>query len=676
MPVTAIEVKSRSPWFGGQSFGEVGPYEELEGTVHFAVDPDHPRNQIITDLKLAPRDAGGLVGFSADFSIARPEDPRRGNHRVLFEAPTRGKRRPVRLLNSVEESSDPNAMLDPGNGFAMRRGYTLVWCGWQADLPPVGELMRMRVPDTVSTEGEGEGEGQGPPSGKMIVTFQLNARVQVQGLSDALHRPYATIDVNDPEASLIVRDNEDGADQIVPRDQWSFAKLVDGRVVPDDSHIYMPSGFEPGKVYQVLYTTTAGPVIGLGLIVVRDIVSFLKYGLVAEGNPCAGDVEYAYGTGASQSARFLRHFLYLGLNEDEESRMVFDGLIPHGAGARFGEFNQRFGQPSTPAKRSMGNLFPFTDTEQTDPELGRTDGVLSRLAARGKVPKIILTNTSAEYWRGDGSLLHTDVEGRRDVAPSESVRIYHYAGTHHPSGVFPLTETHPRYGHRGARPLNSVDYRPLSRAALVALDRWVTSGEPPPPSKYPRIDDGTLVPPEQTASTFKAVPGVKFPAQLPCTSRLDFGPEAQAGIPTTMPPVVGKAYRHLVSAVDEDGNELGGIRLPDVGVPLATHTGWNLRHPQMGSPDQVVGLFIGLLGWTIPFPATKAEREASGDPRLSIEERYVSREDYLGRVRKAAQTLVDEGYLLEEDLEVVAEQASERYDLFRNPAKEPQAADD
>ena len=668
MAVTAIEVRSRSPWFGGQPFGEVGPYEELEGTVHFAVDPDHPRNQIITDLELAPRDADGRVGFSADFFIARPKDPRRGNHRVLFEVVTRGKRRPVRLFNSVEESPDPKAMLEPGNGFVMRHGYTLVWCGWQADLPPAEGLMRMRVPDTTSP--------QGPPSGKTIVTFQLNARSQVQGLSDALHRPYETVDVNDPEATLIERDNEDGADHVVPRDQWSFAKLVDGRVIPDDSHIYMPSGFEPGKVYEVLYTTTAGPVIGMGLLAVRDIVSFLKYGLGGDGNPCAGDVEYAYGTGASQSARFLRHFLYLGLNEDEESRMVFDGVIPHGAGARFGEFNQRFGQPSTPAKRSMGNLFPFTDTEQTDPETGRTDSMLWRLVARGKVPKIILANTSAEYWRGDGSLLHTDVEGMRDVAPSESVRIYLYAGTHHPSGVFPLAETHPRYGHRGGRTLNSVDYRPLTRAALVALDRWVTSGEPPPPSQYPRIGDGTLVPPEETADTFEVIPGVKFPAQLPCTSRLDFGPQAEAGIPTTMPPVVGKAYRHLVSALDEDGNELGGIRLPDISVPLATHTGWNLRHPQMGSPDQVVGLFIGLLGWTVPFPATKAEQEASGDPRPSIEERYVSREDYLVGVRKAAQTLVVEGYLLEEDVEVVVDQASERYNLFRKPAKEPQAADD
>ena len=444
-----------------------------------------------------------------------------------------------------------------------------------------------------------------------------------------MHHPCPTIDVSDPEATLIVRDNEDGPDQVVPRDQWSFAKLVDGRVVPDASHIYTVPGFELGKMYQVLYTTIGAPVIGLGLLAVRDIVSFLKYVTAVEGNPCAGDVEYAFGFGASQSGRFLRHFLYLALNEDEKGRMVFDGMIPHVAGARRGEFNQRFGQPSSPAKRSVGTLFPFTETEQIDPETGKTDSLLSRLAARGKVPKIMLTNTFAEYWRGDGSLIHTDVGGTIDVAPSELVRIYHFAGTHHPSGFFPLTHTFPYVGYSGKLLLNSVDYRPLTRAALVGLDRWVTSGEAPP-SRYPRIGDNTLVRPEQTANTLESVPGIKLPAHLPRTSRLDFGPGADAGVPTIVPPVIGKAYQNLVPAVDEDGNELGGIRLPDVSMPLATHTGWNLRHPEMGAPDEVVGMFIGLLGSTTLFPATKAEREASGDPRLSIEERYGSKEDYLG----------------------------------------------
>ena len=214
---------------------------------------------------------------------------------------------------------------------------------------------------------------------------------------------------------------------------------------------------------------------------------------------------------------------------------------------------------------------------------------------------------------------------------------------------------------RGQQRPNSVDYRPLLRAALVNLDRWVTEGEAPPPSLHPRLDDGTAVSPAQTASTFQALPGVQFPAHLRSIARLDFGPGVHEGHTTLLPPKVGKPYPNLVSAVDEDGNELAGIRLPDITVPLATYTGWNLRHPDIGGPGQT----LSLLGSTIPFPATQAERQASGDPRPSIEERYLSKEDYLGRVKQAAEALVQQGYLLAEDLPTVAEQASQRYDLFR-----------
>ena len=668
MAVTALEIKSRSLMAGGLAFGEVGPYEQLDGTVHFGVDPDHPRNGDITDLKLAPRDSHGLVRCSSDFYIIRPADPQLGNHRVLLDVPNRGNRRALQYFNYSVVYSDPSTPMDPGDGFLMRHGYTVVWCGWQHDVPPVSGLMRIEVPDAVSRDG--------PLSGKVLVTFVPSEPIQVQWLSDRMHRPYPTNNLDDQEATLIVRDNQDAPPQRVPRDQWSFARLEDGHAIPDASQIYMSSGFVPGKVYQVVYSTTGAPVVGLGLVATRDMGSFLKYGTSGEGNPCADDIQRAFGFGTSQSGRFLRHFLYLGLNEDEEERTVFDGLIPHVAGGRRGEFNQRFGQPSYVAQQGIGNLFPFTDMEQADPDTGRRDGLLWKLATMGKMPKVFFTNSSAEYWRGDGSLIHTNPEGTRDVAPSESVRIYHYAGTQHPSGYFPLTYTNPLDGSRGDQPFGCVDYKPLLRAALVRLDRWVTHNEPPPPSRHPRIDDGTGVPPERIAGTFMAFPGAKFPGHLPHLSRLDFGPEAQEGISTKLPPGVGKAYPSLVSAVDEDGNELGGIRLPDIAVPLATHTGWNLRHTDMGAPDQLVGQFIGLLGSTIRFPATKVEREAASDPRASIEERYKSREDYLGRVRSVGRELVDERYLLPEDLEMVIEQSSQRYDRFRHPVKEPQAVDD
>jgi len=653
MAVTTLEIKARGPFAQGMAFGEVGPYQQLDGTVHFAVDPEYSSNTGITDLKLAPRDANGLVHCSADFRILKPATPQRGGYRLLLDVLNRGRQRALAYFNLAPDRPTPSAPLEPGDGFLMRQGYTVVWCGWQHDVPDVAGLMRINVPDAL--------ENGRPISGQIVVTFQPNTSIQVQGLSDRLHRAYPAKDLNDREAVLMVRDHEDSPPQIVPRQQWSFARLEGGRVVPDATYIYMAAGFLPGKVYQVIYTTIGAPVVGLGLLATRDIVSFLRYSPAREGNPCADQVQYAYSFGASQSGRFLRQFLHLGLNLDEQEQMVFDGLIPHISGARRGEFNLRFGQPSSGAKQSPGNLFPFHDKVQTEPETGRFDGLLARLASKvwlvagSKVPKVFFTNSSAEYWGGHAALIHTNLDGTRDVAPSESVRVYHFAGTQHGSGTFPLTNTNAADGARGQQLFNCVDYRPLLRAALVRLDRWVTAGETPAPSRHLRIDDRTKVPPEETAATFRKIPGVQFPAHLRYIARLDFGPEIDAGVITKLPPSVGKPYANLVSAVDEDGNELAGVRLPDISVPLATHTGWNLRHPDMGGPGQV----MSLIGSTIPFAATRAEREASDDPRPSIEERYASKEDYLRQVRQAAQSLVDQGYLLAEDIQTVADQASQ-----------------
>jgi Alpha/beta hydrolase domain len=399
-------------------------------------------------------------------------------------------------------------------------------------------------------------------------------------------------------------------------------------------------------------------------------VAFLRHGGAEDGNPCAGAIERAYAFGASQSGRFLRQFLYLGLNEDEQERMVFDGLLVHIAGGkRGGDFNQRFGQPSASLHPTMSNAFPFNDTVSTDPVTGLSDGLLERLSARRRVPKIFFTNSSTEYWRGDASLIHTDAEGMRDVSLATSVRLYHFAGTQHSAGALPLTDTNPVDGARGQQALNSIDYNPLLRAALVRMDQWVSGKKEPPLSRYPRLSDGTAVTPEQLKETFTAIPGVGFPAHPPQVVRLDFGPDAARGVAGTLPPVEGKPYPHFVPSVDQDGNEVTGIRLPDLTVPLATYTGWNLRHPQMGSPDSL----MSLMGSTIPFPATSTERVGRGDPRRSIAELYPSRARYLEQVRQAAQRLVDEGYLVADDVELVIGQASRRYDLLA-AASEPVAA--
>jgi hypothetical protein len=662
MAVVALEVKTRQALAGGRDFGDVGRYAQLDGTAHFAVDPAHPLNRVITDIDLAPRDGDGLVHFAADVRILTPEDPRRGNHRLLFDVPNRGNRLALPTFNRVKRPINPSAPTDAGDGFLMRHGYTIVWCGWQHDVPAVDGLLRITVP-------EAQREGR-PISGRLLVSFQPSAPSQVQLLSDRAHLPYPSTDINDPGAILLVRDGDDAPPRAVPRQEWSFARLEAGRAVPDPGHIYLKAGFEPGKVYHVIYATTGAPVIGLGLVAARDTVAFLRHGGASQGNPCAGDVQHAYAFGASQSGRYLRQLLYLGLNEDEAERMVFDGVLVHIAGGkRGGDFNQRFGQPSASLHPSMSNAFPFNEAASTDPVTGRSDGLLERLAARRRVPRIFFTNSSTEYWRGDASLIHTDAEGTRDVAPAASSRLYHFAGTQHSAGTLPLTDTNPVDGARGQQALNSVDYNPLLRNALVRMDRWVSGQEDPPPSRYPRLADGTAVAPEQPRGAFAAIPGVGFPAHPPQVIRLDFGPDAANGVATILPPVEGAAYRHFVPAVDSDGNEVSGIRLPDLTVPLATYAGWNLRHPQMGAPDRL----MSLMGATIPFPATREEHAAKGDPRRSIEERYPSKAGYLEQVRHEAQSLVDEGYLLAEDLELVVDQASRRYALLA-PAREPIAA--
>ena len=656
MAVTKLLITSRRPFAEEKAFGQVGPYEQLDGTVSFAVDPTHPANQLITDLKLAPRDVSGRVHFSADWRILRPVEPQRGNHRLLFDILNRGRGPGLRNLNSAQDVP-PTEPLDPGNGFLMRQGYTVAWCGWQHDVPDAPGLMRLRAPEALTPEG--------PIAGKIMVTFQPTTSAGVQFLADRLHRPYPTNNLEDRNAMLTEQDHEDAPERIIPREQWSFARLENGCVVPDAAHVYMASGFVPGKVYQVIYTTTGAPIVGCGLLATRDMGSCLKYGSAREGNPCAGDLQYAYSFGVSQSGRFLRHFLYLGLNQDEQDRTVFDGLIPHVAGGKHGEFNHRFAQPSSQASRSPNNLFPYSDVEQTDPETSRTGGLLSRLAAQGKMPKVMHTYTSSEYWGGHGALVHIDVTGSRDLDIPESVRIYHFGGTQHPVGTFPPQDTDARQGYRGQHPFNWIDYRPLLRAALVNLDRWVTHGEPAPPSSHPRLDNGTAVPPEQLAATFRAIPGVTLPEPLRRFERLDFGP--QAGIASHVPPVSGKPYPRLVPAVDQDGNEVCGIRLPLQTVPLATHTGWNLRHPDIGGAGQTLasgGASGGtLIGATIPFPATREARQASGDPRRSIAERYTSKADYLEQVRQAAQTLVQAKYLLAEDADEIIGQAAQHYDL-------------
>ena len=656
MAITELEITRRTNFASGESFGDVGPYELLEGTAYYAVDPSHSCNQGITDLELAPRNSAGQVEFSSDFAMLRPVNLDLGNRRILFDVVNRGRKTAL-TLNSVPTPTDPTAPLEAGNGYLMRRGYTVVWAGWQADVPPTPGLIGLRGPEAIAPDG-------GPLTGKILCQFQCDQPTQVFLLADRQHLPFPAADPEEAEATLTVRDLPNSPATPLDRGQWSFIRVEDEDVEPQHSHVYMPSGFEPGRIYQLVYTTSGSRIVGLGFAAMRDAVSFLKYAPASASNPCAGAIDYAYAMGRSQSGRFLRQYIHTGINEDEEDRMALDGIMPHVAGGMRGEFNLRFGQPSKDVCYIIPEMFPFTDTPQTDPVTGAQGSLLEALEQRGTVPKIMLTNTSAEYWRGDAALIHTDLETLTDAPESPWARRYHFAGCQHGSGDFPPVEVRTSDGLRGQLPFNSVDYAPLSRAILENLDRWVSTGEEPAPSRHPSLNDGTAVESHTLLERFAQLPDVRVPAQTTRAIRLDYGPEAHLGRTTNLPADEGMEFPALVADLDESFNERGGIRLPDLSVPVATYTGWNLRDESVGNPGLFIGITGGLAGWTLPLPATAAQREATGDPRASIEERYASREDYLEQVTRAATDLVEEGYLLEEDVDEVVDLAGRKYDYF------------
>ncbi|HYE92608.1 MAG TPA: alpha/beta hydrolase domain-containing protein, partial [Terriglobales bacterium] len=448
-------------------------------------------------------------------------------------------------------------------------------------------------------------------------------------LSDRGHEPYEAVDLAQPDAVLIVRDQLDGEITVIPRERWRFR---------DTRHIELDGGFAKGRIYQCVYTAVGAKVLGLGMAALREAAAWMKYGGAAEGNPAPGAIRRAHAYGRSQTGRLLRTLVHHDVNVDESGRRAFDGIIANVAGAMLGEFNDRFGQNSKDRPSMMNHMEP------------------THVEPRGGL-KVFYTNTSFEYHRGDASLIHTDPGGMRDVEPGPDVRVYHFTGTEHGTGLWPPTNTTTvAADHRGLLEVSQhlrsvVNYGRTMRALLAHLDRWAADGTPPPPSRVPRIADGTAVDPSDLGKEFARIPVARYPVHHDRPQRRDF---------TTLPPKDGPTYGTRVPAVDEDGNERTGIPVPEVSVPLATHTGWNLRHPDIGGADQL----LYFAGATLPFAKTRAEREQAGDPRLSIEERYRSRDDYLARVRAAATRLVADGYLLEDDVDTSLEFAGKFWEAF------------
>jgi hypothetical protein len=638
--VTRLRIERREVILNGKAWGAAGPYEKLVGKVDFALDPKLPLNQIIVDLDLAPKNAQGLVEFSADFYLIKPVDPNRGNGRLFYEAGNRGTMRILQTFQQASNSSDPKTDAEYGNGALMNQGFTLLWMGWQWDVPE--GRMRMEIP--IATHN-----GQ-PITGWVRGNFIPGKGATTALIADRGHQPYPVLDRSSAENRMVVRTIPTDPPAEIPRTRWRFTG-------PDT--VTLDGGFEAGLIYDVIYRARDPRVVGVGLAGTRDIVSFFKHADAAGGNPMPG-VKLALGWGVSQTGRFLRHFVYQGFNEDERGRQVFDGLIDQVGGVGRGSFNHRFGQQSRDQLQHFNilypvDMFPFTDEDQTDPETGVTDGLLSRARRRNTVPKFFHVMTDSEYFNRAGSLTHTDVTGTHDVDPPPTSRIYFIASAPHIVGPFPPAPySDPDFV--GQADMNPLVYTPVIRALLRALDQWVTDGKEPPTSRYPRIAGGTLTTVE--ASGWPHIPHYPRPTNPMTTYRLDFGPEWSKGIVTIEPPKIGKPFIGLVPAVDESGNDRAGIRLPEIAVPLATHTGWNYRHPSIGAPDRLASE----IGSYLPLPKTKVDRERTKDGRPSIEERYASKEDYLGRISLAALALVDDRLLLPEDVADIVRRAAIHYD--------------
>ena len=656
MPVVGFDLTLQRLLADGTSWGDVGPYEELRGILRFGIDPKHQANARITDVDRAPCTAQGLVEFASDVSIILPVERTRGSGRLLLDVVNRGNRvalpnfnRAPRLFIGPDVPSA--APLALGDGFLMRRGFTIVACGWQRDTPDFPALITMP-----------QGHDAAGLSGRVYVQLQSPVDTPNFLLSDKNHQAYPAYDMDQPEALLEVRDMPDGEAQFVPRDVWRFGRLDEqGAYVLDPHYICSARGFQKGRLYQMVYTTNWAPVIGLSFAALRDCVSWCKYGSDLVGSPIPG-IRYAYAYGRSQTGRYLRTYIYNDFNVDEQGREVLDGVLANIAGGMRGEFNQRFGQNSKDRNNMLAQLFPFTSVPQTDPETRQTDALHRRLDQRGSPLKVFYTNSSAEYHRGDASLIHTAPDGRRDIEAGPNTRIYHFAGTEHGLGTWPPTDQgETGEGANRAQNLRSVvDYAPLLRACLVNLDRWVVEGITPPQSTHPRIDDGTAVPPSALKQVFDRIPGANYPARHALPHQRDYDMLTQPEQVHRLPPTVGTAYGTRVSAVDADGNEVAGIKLPEIAVPLAAHTGWTLRHPDIGGDTQL----LMFAGGTLPFAADAATRHATGDPRLSIAERYTSQSAYLDRVRQAAEHLVQARHLLAEDIEVCLAQARKFWETF------------
>jgi len=643
-----------APTFGGTSFGSVGQYEKLRGTAFGELDQSDARNAIITDIELVPAanrnpaTPAGKVKYSMDIFILKPINLAHGNHRVLLDMNNRGEMRLARLnefsLDHPPLTNNPTTAADAGTGFIMTQGYTVVGNGWDVGATTGGTTgggMTISIPPAKKPDGS----SITGPSYEYLVSDSTNPSSR---MTFALTYPAANLIKS--QATLTVRTHVNDAPVPISETQWEYTSPAGTaiRLLP------LGTPFAQSAIYDFSYTAKDPVVAAVGLAATRDFVSFLRHGTVAQGNPLAGDVVHTFSYSISQPSRTLNDFVYFGFNEDEGGLQVLDGILSHTGGGSGDQINYRFAQPGRTERNRQNHLypegvFPFAHETLTDDLSGKTDGRDALCTLSNTCPKRFEVNTANEYWVKAGSLLHSDTRGK-DLKDPEDVRYYLMSGLSHGVGDASTKSTCQQF-------LNPTDPYRAHRALLVALDEWVTDGTKPPKSRVPEGGHrafAVTIPGVQTGYVpqkelgWPDIPGVTYTGVITTRYVLDFGPDFANGILSNYPPsLVGRpAYPIFVSKVDNDGNEIAGVRLPPVEAPIATTTGWGLRAAAFGGNDGCESN-----GQNIPFQTTKAERELLGDPRKSLEERYKNHAGYVKEVRKAAEKLQKDGFLLAEDVQ-------------------------
>ena len=644
MSVEKIEIINKFNYADGKIFRNKKSYEQIDAIVTFCVDPKSHINESIIDINLIPTDDDGKFRFRADFSIVKPFGTYSSDEKILLELPNRGRRKVVDTLNRTNE--EPSHSPSPGDGFLFNHGFTVASIGWQWDVYNSDILMGLESPNADLSDEKYRG--------KNVVEIRPNKTSNTWLLADRVHKPLKA-DLGDSSAKLYVKNFEDDVDLLIPNNKWKFANETKDGIFESNEHIYLKDGFIKGKIYQVVYKTDDSPVAGLGLIALRDIGSYLK-NIIEDNILELEKPKYLYGYGVSQTGRMLRHFIYLGLNIDENNNKVFDGLIPHVAGGRMGAFNHRFAQPSNQSYANFGHLFPFSDGRVKDPLSGKTDGILAKAKSKNCLPKIMFTNSSSEYWRGDCSLTHIDLLGENDLEIDEDLRIYLFSSTQHGAGTLPQSNSSDAAeGAIGLYGFNVVDYSPLLRACLINLHLWVSEGISPPESQYPKLSDKTAVDRSVVMEKFSHIPNFNLLSNLKLWKirTLYLGEYENKGI-GTYPPKEGAMYPCYVSDVDSNLNEIAGIRLPEITHPIGSHTGWNVRNPQTGATDQIVPM----KGFSLWFGKNSNDK----DPREKINVKYSSINQYKEKILSESQKLAKQKYILDEDIELVTNNAIERFE--------------